>query len=91
MVSISSGTTVYVKDADDNTVDTITPPKKLEYLFYSSKDVTPSYHFATSFGNYPLFILMEVLKIKIIIDLGKQNNKAAPKAPTVKAVIFIAQ
>jgi hypothetical protein len=49
--SISSGTTVYVKDADDNTVYTITTPKKLDYLFYSAKGVTSSYYFATSSGK----------------------------------------
>ena len=49
--SITSGTTVYVKDEENNTVETITPPKNIEYLFYSSKSVTSSFYFATSSGN----------------------------------------
>ena len=49
--SITSGTTVYVKDEENNTVETITLPKNIEYLFYTSKSVTSSFYFATSSGN----------------------------------------
>ena len=49
--SITSGTTVYVKDEENNTVETIAVPKNIDYLFYSSKSVTSSFYFATSSGN----------------------------------------
>ena len=49
--SISSGTAVYIKNENGTTVETINPPKNIDYLFYSSPNVTSSYYFATSSSN----------------------------------------
>ena len=50
--SISSGTTVYIKNENGTTVTSITTPKNIDYLFYSSPNVTSSFYFATSSSNY---------------------------------------